>query len=63
MKNLDNFKIKIFADGADLDSISNLNNKKLISQASLASMSAPNSNQSGQRAMKGFTIACIVETS
>ena len=43
--------------------ISNLNNKKLISQASLASMSAPNSNQSGQRAMKGFTIACIVETS
>ena len=30
MKNLDNFRIKIFADGADLDSISNLNNKSYI---------------------------------
>ena len=43
--------------------ISNLNNKKLISQASLASMSAPNNTQAGKQPMKGFTIACIVEKS
>jgi len=37
--------------------ISNLNNKKLISQASLASMTLPNSSNANN-AMKGFLIAC-----
>ena len=41
--------------------ISNLNNKKLISQASLASMMLPNSSSSG-RNMKGFIIACKIES-
>ena len=41
--------------------ISNLNNKKLISQASLASMTLPNDQQSSQT-MKGFKIACILES-
>ena len=41
--------------------ISNLNNKKLISQASLASMMLPNSGSSG-RNMKGFIIACKIES-
>ena len=41
--------------------ISNLNNKKLISQASLASMTLPNSGSSG-RNMKGFIIACKIES-
>ena len=50
-----------YGDQDILKLISNLNNKKLISQASLASMSAPNSNQTGTQSMKGFTIACIVE--
>ena len=40
--------------------ISNLNNKKLISQASLASMTLPNEQQ-GSQTMKGFKIACILE--
>ena len=39
--------------------ISNLNNKKLIAQASLASMMLPNS--SSNRDMKGFVIACKIE--
>ena len=39
--------------------ISNLNNKKLIAQASLASMMLPNS--SSNRNMKGFVIACKIE--
>ena len=50
-----------YGDQDILKLISNLNNKKLISQASLASMSAPNSDQTGKQSMKGFTIACIVE--
>ena len=50
-----------YGDQDILKLISNLNNKKLISQASLASMSAPNSDQTGTQSMKGFTIACIVE--
>ena len=38
-----------------------LNNKKLISQASLASMTLPNSGNSAGRNMKGFVIACKLE--
>ena len=41
--------------------ISNLNNKKLISQASLASMTMPEGEQQGSQKMKGFKIACILE--
>jgi type IV pilus assembly protein PilN len=41
--------------------ISNLNNKKLISQASLASMLLPNSNNSTTNNMKGFIIMCKLE--
>ena len=40
--------------------ISNLNNKKLISQASLASMTLPNSSNANNT-MKGFLIACKLE--
>ncbi|MDC2969120.1 pilus assembly protein PilM [Candidatus Pelagibacter sp.] len=40
--------------------ISNLNNKKLISQASLASMNLPNTSNTNN-AMKGFLIACKLE--
>ncbi len=50
-----------YGDQDILKLISNLNNKKLITQASLASMSAPMSNQSGKKSMKGFMIACLVE--
>jgi len=39
--------------------ISNLNNKKLIAQASLASMTLPNSSNN-TRNMKGFIIACKI---
>ncbi len=39
--------------------ISNLNNKKLITQASLASMNLPTSSDN-TRNMKGFIIACII---
>ena len=41
--------------------ISNLNNKKLISQASLASMLLPNSNNNTSNNMKGFIIMCKLE--
>ena len=41
--------------------ISNLNNKKLISQASLASMLLPNSNNNASNNMKGFIIMCKLE--
>jgi type IV pilus assembly protein PilN len=41
--------------------ISNLNNKKLISQASLASMTLPNSGGNTNNTMKGFLIACKLE--
>ncbi len=41
--------------------ISNLNSKKLIAQASLASMTLPDSTAIGKPKMKGFKIACIVE--
>ena len=41
--------------------ISNLNNKKLISQASLASMTLPNTSSNTNNTMKGFLIACKLE--
>ena len=41
--------------------ISNLNNKKLISQASLASMTLPQGEQQGSQTMKGFKVACVLE--
>jgi type IV pilus assembly protein PilN len=40
--------------------ISNLNSKKLITQASLASMTLPNSGNNTSRNMKGFIIACKI---
>ena len=42
--------------------ISNLNNKKLISQASLASMTLPNTGSNTNNTMKGFLIACKLES-
>ena len=48
-----------FSDQDILKLISNLNNKKLISQASLASMNMSGEQSSQQ--MKGFRIACILE--
>ena len=42
--------------------ISNLNNKNLISQASLASMTLPQGQQGSQK-MKGFKVACVLELS
>ncbi len=50
-----------FSDQDILKLISNLNNKKLISQASLASMTLPEGQQQGSQKMKGFKIACILE--
>jgi len=50
-----------FSDQDILKLISNLNNKKLISQASLASMTLPSGQQQGSQQMKGFRIACILE--
>jgi len=50
-----------FSDQDILKLISNLNNKKLISQASLASMILPGGEQ-GTQQMKGFRIACILES-
>ena len=50
-----------FSDQDILKLISNLNNKKLITQASLASMTLPNSNNNASRTMKGFVIACKLE--
>ena len=41
--------------------ISNLNNKKLIMQAQLATMTLPDSQTAGAPTMKGFKIACILE--
>jgi len=49
-----------YSDQDILKLISNLNNKKLISQASLATMSLPQ-GQKGSQQMKGFKIACILE--
>ena len=41
--------------------ISNLNNKKLIMQAQLATMTLPAGQTAGAPTMKGFKIACILE--
>ena len=49
-----------YSDQDILKLIDNLNNKKLISQATLASMSLPN-QQAGQVVMKTFRIACVLE--
>ena len=51
-----------YSDQDILKLIDNLNSKKLISNASLASMSLPN-QQAGQITMKGFRIACVLEKS
>ena len=51
-----------FSDQDILKLISNLNNKKLISQASLASMTLPQGQQGSQN-MKGFKVACVLELS
>ena len=48
-----------FSDQDILKLISNLNNKKLIAQASLASMTLPEQKDSQSR--KGFVIACVLE--
>ena len=40
--------------------ISNLGNKKLISQASLDKMILPNTGSNNTRTMKGFVIECII---
>tara|TARA_B100001939_G_scaffold287837_1_gene258524 strand:- start:408 stop:1370 length:963 start_codon:yes stop_codon:yes gene_type:complete len=49
-----------FSDQDILKLISNLNNKRLISQASLATMTLPTGQQGAQQ-MKGFKIACVLE--
>ena len=49
-----------FSDQDILKLINNLNQKKLISEASLASMTLPNSN-SAETTLKGFTITCVLE--
>ena len=51
-----------FSDQDILKLISNLNNKKLIVQASLATMTLPAGNEQGKQAMKGFKVVCIVES-
>ena len=50
-----------FSDQDILKLISKLNNKKHKSQASLASMTLPNEQQNSQT-MKGFKIACVLES-
>ena len=50
-----------FSDQDILKLISNLNNKKLINQASLATMTLPEGNEQGKQAMKGFKVICILE--
>ena len=42
--------------------IANLNNKKLIKQATLANMSLPKAS-SGSPSMKGFKVVCLLESS
>jgi len=51
-----------YSDQDILKLISNLNNKRLISQASLATMTLPQ-DQQGTQQLKGFKIACILEMS
>tara|TARA_B100001063_G_scaffold214056_1_gene214017 strand:+ start:4603 stop:6321 length:1719 start_codon:yes stop_codon:yes gene_type:complete len=50
-----------FGDQDILKLISNLNGKKLISQASLATMTLPDGNEQGKQTMKGFKVVCILE--
>mgnify|MGYP001359232818 CR=1 FL=1 len=50
-----------YSDQDILKLISNLNNKKLIMQASLATMTLPSGQTSGAPKMKGFKIACVLE--
>ena len=54
---------KAYGDQDILKLISNLNSKKLIMQASLASMSLPGGDNAGAPSMKGFKIACVLENS
>jgi type IV pilus assembly protein PilN len=51
-----------YSDQDILKLIDNLNGKKLIAQASLASMSLP-IQEAGKIIMKGFRIACVLEKS
>ena len=51
-----------FSDQDILKLISNLNNKKLINQASLATMTLPEGNEQGKQNMKGFKVICILES-
>ena len=50
-----------FSDQDILKLIANLNNQKLVQQASLASMSLPQSSVAGAPTMKGFKIAVVVK--
>ena len=50
-----------YSDQDILKLIANLNNKKLIRQASLATMTLPEGQTKGAPTMKGFKIACILE--
>ena len=50
-----------FSDQDILKLISNLSAKKLISQATLTSMTLPNASQNSGQAMKGFKIICKLE--
>ena len=50
-----------FSDQDILKLISNLNAKKLISQATLTSMTLPNTTGNSGQAMKGFKIICKLE--
>ncbi len=54
---------KAYGDQDILKLINNLNSKKLIMQASLASMSLPDGDSAGAPSMKGFKIACVLENS
>ena len=60
-KNLVVIKGLAFSDQDILKLINNLNEKKLISQASLASMTLPDKKTSGENTLKGFTITCMLE--
>jgi len=51
-----------FSDQDILKLISNLNSKKLIKQASLATMTLPDGQASNTPRMKGFVVACILES-
>ena len=50
-----------YSDQDILKLIANLNNKKLVRQASLATMTLPEGQTKGAPTMKGFKIACILE--